>query len=81
MKLYELAEKYYETDFVVEGDPQEREQIERLDWEGIKQARRENYTYLLSLISEIPELSPVFPVLQEDNHAPGIAGLCLGCFT
>ena len=37
VRLYELAEKYYETDFMVEGDPQEREQIERLDWQGIKQ--------------------------------------------
>lgn len=65
VKMYELAEKYYETDLIVEGDSQEREQIERLDWKGIKQVRRENYTYLLSLISGIPELSPIFPVLQE----------------
>ena len=46
VKMYELAEKYNDTDYIVEGDPQERAQIERLDWEGIKQVRRENYNYL-----------------------------------
>ncbi len=72
VRLYELAEKYNETDFTVEGDPQEREQIERLDWVGIKQARRENYAYLLSLISGIPELASIFPVLQEDVMPLGL---------
>jgi len=57
---------------VVEGDAQEREQIERLDWKGIKQVRRENYAYLLSLISGIPELTPVFPSLQPDNMPLGL---------
>lgn len=64
-QMYRLAESYYETDLVVVGDPQERQQIEQLDWEGIQQVRRENYCYLLSLISELSELSVVFPVLQE----------------
>jgi hypothetical protein len=73
VKMYELAEYYYESDLVVEGDSQERRQIEQLDWEGIKQARRENYLYMLSLISEISELSPVFPGLQEDNMPLGLA--------
>jgi hypothetical protein len=72
VRLYELAEKYYETDFIVEGDPQEQEQIERLDWKGIKQVRRENYAYLLNLISGIPELTPVFPVLQKDVMPLGL---------
>ena len=72
VRQYELAEKYNETDFIVEGDPQEREQIERLDLVGIKQARRENYAYLLNLISRIPELSPIFPSLQEDNMPLGL---------
>jgi hypothetical protein len=72
VRLYEHAEKYYETDFMVEGDPEERAQIERLDWVGIKQARRENYDCLLNLISGIPELSPVFPSLQEDVMPLGL---------
>jgi dTDP-4-amino-4,6-dideoxygalactose transaminase len=78
VELYERAEAYYESDLVVEGDPQEREQIERLDWMGIQQARRENYTYLLSLISGISELSPVFPALQEDNMPLGLPVYVLG---
>jgi|WetSurSiteA1Bulk_404760.scaffolds.fasta_scaffold18459_2 dTDP-4-amino-4,6-dideoxygalactose transaminase len=72
VKMYELAETYYESDRVVEGDSQERQQIERLDWKGIKQVRRENYSYLLGLISGIPEISPVFPILQEDNMPMGL---------
>ena len=69
--LYELAETIYETDFVVAGDPLEQWGIEHLDWERIKQVRRENYGYLSGLISAIPELSPVFPVLQVDNMPLG----------
>jgi hypothetical protein len=71
-KLYELAEQYYETDQVVEGDRHEKQQIERLDWTGIKAIRRENYNYLLDLISGIPELHPVFPALQQDNQPLGL---------
>jgi hypothetical protein len=70
--LYELAEKYYESDLVVAGDPQEKVQIEKLDWEGIKQARRENYAYMLDSISEISGVSPIFPVLQKDNMPLGL---------
>lgn len=72
VSMYELAEYYYETDLVVAGDPQERRQIERLDWAGIRQVRRENYGYLLSLISDISELTPIFPKLQEDNMPLGL---------
>ena len=78
VELYERAEAYYESDLVVEGDLLEKEQIERLDWIGIQRARRENYTYLLSLISGIPELSPVFPALQEDNMPLGLPVYVLG---
>ena len=70
--LYALAEEYYIADMLVEGDAQERRQIERLDWQGIKQARRENYNYLLGLLCNIPEISPVFPALQEDNMPLGL---------
>jgi hypothetical protein len=72
VKMYELTETYYESDLVVEGDPQEQRQIERLDWQGIKQTRRDNYNYLLGLISGIPELSPVFPALQVGNMPLGL---------
>jgi len=71
-RLYAQAEAYYDADLVVEGDVQEQAQIERLDWQGIKQVRRENYTYLLSLISGIPELTPIFPSLQADNMPLGL---------
>lgn len=71
-KLYTLAEEYYESDLVVEGDPQERMQIELLDWQAIKRIRRENYAYLMELISGISELSPIFPALQEDNSPLGL---------
>lgn len=72
VRLYRLAEDYYESDLVVEGDPQERQQIERLDWEGIKQVRRENYIYMLSLISGLSGLTPVYPVLQLDTMPLGL---------
>ena len=71
-QLYQLAETYYESDVVVEGDQQERRQIEQLDWDGMKQVRRENYGYLLGLISGIAELSPIFPVLQEEIMPLGL---------
>lgn len=72
IRLYHLAESFYEADDLVEGDPQERWQIEHLDWQGIKQARRQNYLVLLDLIAGIPEFSPVFPALQEDNLPLGL---------
>ena len=70
--LYEQAEHDYETDTVVEGDPQERWQIEHLDWQAIRQVRRENYRYLLGLIAEVPGVTPIFPALQEDNMPMGL---------
>jgi hypothetical protein len=72
VQIYELAEEHYESDLVVEGDPQEQQHIEHMDWHGIKQVRRENYVYLLNLISGISGLSPVFPVLQEENMPLGL---------
>ena len=71
-QLYTQTEQYYEEDFVVMGDPLEREQIEHLDWPGIKRARRGNFNYLLELISEIPSIMPVFPLLQADNMPMGL---------
>lgn len=70
--LYARAEAYYETDPVVWGDPQEREAIERLDWQAIRRIRRKNYQVLLKLIAAIPEITPIFPSLQEDNMPLGL---------
>lgn len=70
--LFQSAEQYYESDIIVHGDPQEQHQIERLDWEGIKKARRENYLYLAGLIASIPEVKPIFPALQADNMPLGL---------
>ena len=70
--LYTLAEEFYESDQVVEGDSQERRQIELLDWHAIKSIRRENYAYMLDLISRISELSPIFPHLQEEIMPLGL---------
>jgi hypothetical protein len=66
-RLYEEAERYYALDPVVQGDAIQREGIEHLDWAGIKQARRDNYTYLLDMIEQIPGVTPLFPSLQPDN--------------
>ena len=71
-EMFELAERYYEEDFSVVGDPQERANIEQLDWPGIRQARRENYRYLLEKIAPISEISVIFPALQEDNLPLGL---------
>jgi hypothetical protein len=65
VRLYDLAEEYYEADMTVEGDAQERSAIEHLDWKGMGQVRRENYTVLLELIRGIPSIEPVYPVLPE----------------
>ena len=70
--LYESAELYYESDLVVEGDTDERWQIEHIDWPGIKLVRRENYRFLASLISDIPELTPLLPDLSEDVMPCGL---------
>jgi hypothetical protein len=71
-QYYQRAEQYYDSDLVVEGDDWERRQIERLDWQEIRQRRRENYAYLLTLIAGMGEITPVFPVLQEDIMPLGL---------
>lgn len=70
--LFNRAEEYYLSDLVVLGDPQEQYQIEHTDWRGIRQIRRRNYDYLLSLISEIPEITPIFPELQPETSPMGL---------
>lgn len=71
-KLYDQAEACYEIESVVAGDQQERWHIERLDWPAIWRTRRENYAYLLALLSEIPGVTPVYPSLQPDNLPMGL---------
>lgn len=70
--LYEQAEEVYATDRVVWGDEQERQSIERLDWPAIKAVRRRNYAYLLSQLEGVEGITPIFPVLQEDNLPMGL---------
>ncbi|PKM48697.1 MAG: hypothetical protein CVU42_11885 [Chloroflexi bacterium HGW-Chloroflexi-4] len=64
--LFYQAERLYEQDNVILGDPDERNMIEHLDWQSIKTARRTNYAYLLNQISNLHGLSPLFPNLQDD---------------
>ena len=71
-QLYAQAERCYEQDFTVAGDVEERRGIEHLDWAGIKRARRENYAYLLELISGITGVTPLFLALQADNLPLGL---------
>jgi hypothetical protein len=72
VRLHSLAEETYQSDPVVQGDIQEQQQIERLDWAAIKQIRRRNYAVMLDLIAGIPQLTPVFPGLQADNMPLGL---------
>jgi len=70
--LFELAESYYASDWVVLGDEQERQQIEHLDWPAIKQVRRQNYARLLKSIAGMSAISPIFPALQPENMPLGL---------
>ena len=70
--LFRRATHYYETDLVVLGDPGERLQIEGLDWQGIKQIRRDNFRYLMHWVATITEITPIFGDLQADNMPMGL---------
>jgi len=70
--LFEQAETHYELDHVVLGDVQEKASIGHMDWQGIRLARRENYSYLLNQLNGIPGISPIFPALQENNIPMGL---------
>ena len=70
--LFRPRDCFYETDRSYLGDPGEYEQIERLDWQGIRQIRRENFQYLMNWVSSISEVTPIFPELQEDNMPFGL---------
>ncbi len=70
--LFQRATHYYETEQVILGDPGEYQQIERLDWQGIRQTRRDNFRYLMNWVSAIPEITPIFRELQADNMPFGL---------
>ncbi len=70
--LFERATQFYETDPVILGDVDECRQIERLDWAGMQQARRDNFQYLMEWVASIPEISPIFTQLQADNSPFGL---------
>jgi hypothetical protein len=65
VRLFTLSEQLYAQELVVLGDKVEKEQIERLNWLGIRQVRRQNYQYMALLIKDIPEITPVFPTLLD----------------
>ena len=71
-RLFSAAEDFYLSDGVVLGDEVEQAAIERLDWLAIHQIRRENYSYLLKQIQDIPGIVPVFADLQADNMPLGL---------
>jgi dTDP-4-amino-4,6-dideoxygalactose transaminase len=70
--LFETATRYYESDLVVTGDEEERRGIERLDWPGMRQARRDNFRYLMEWVAAIPEIKPIYRELQPDNAPFGL---------
>ena len=70
--LFQCAEELYEHEVVIEGDEQERECIEHLDWDAIRLRRREDYNYLLQEIGDIPEIKPIFPTLQTETMPMGM---------
>ncbi len=70
--LHARAERFYEEDNVITGDLFERERIERQDWQGMRRKRRENYQYLLERLPDIPEIKPLFPMLNEDASPLGL---------
>jgi hypothetical protein len=70
--LHARAERFYEEDPVLIGDPMEQELIERQDWQGMSRKRRENYYYLLEHILEIPEIKPLYPILEKGASPLGL---------
>ena len=71
-ELFDRSESFYKTDGVVEGDAIEKVAIECLDWASIHQVRRDNYRYLMNLLSGIREVTPIFPALQDENMPFGL---------
>lgn len=72
VSLHARAERFYEEDTVLIGDPIERELIERQNWQGMSRKRRANYNYLLEHILEIPEIKPLYPILEKGASPLGL---------
>ena len=72
VNLYEQAERVYAEDMTVEGDAQEQEAIEHLDWNSMRARRHVNYAYLLGLIKDIRGIEPIFPLLPPDLAPLGL---------
>jgi hypothetical protein len=70
--LYSRAEMIYDSEWLVKGDEQEKYSIERLNWPEIRRRRRENYQYLLFMISEINGIQPLFSTLPENVMPLGL---------
>jgi len=70
--LHARAERFYDEDYAIAGDQEERESIERQDWRGMSRKRRENYEYLLKYVLDIPEIKPLFPILARDASPLGL---------
>lgn len=70
--LFARAERAYELDGALRGDEQERRLIECQDWVGIREKRRENYAYLLSLLPMVPAVQPIFSELPADVMPMGM---------
>lgn len=70
--LYEQAEHFYGIDGVVSGDVGEKKYIEHLDWQGIRQVRRDNFLYLLAQAGSIPGVTPLFTSLPEGVSPYGL---------
>ncbi len=70
--LYEQAEHYYGIDGVVAGDQDEEEHIKLLDWQGIRQVRRENFLHLLSQVGSISGVTPLYTRLPEGVSPYGL---------
>lgn len=69
--LYQLGEETYDSEAVITGDDQEKQAIEHLDWQAIKARRRQNYRYLLEMISSVPRVTPIFPQLTPEVQPMG----------
>ncbi len=77
-QLFYQAEDYYDSDQVIFGDPEEKQKIDGFDWPQIKSIRRSNYLYLLDLLKNIPQITPLFPSLQDEIMPMGLPVYCYG---
>lgn len=72
VRLFAEAERAYDAEMNVPGDPLEKYAIEHLDWPAIRAARRQNYGFLLELTKPIQGLEPIFSTLPEEVTPLGL---------